>query len=133
MAICYEIIFGHQVQQNQQAQNADYLLTISNDAWFGESQGPWQHFQMARMRALELGKPLVRATNTGVTAFVDHQGKIIAQLPQFETATLTQTLQPTTGQTPYAQFGRWLLYGFCLMVFGLVIFISQNKSLTHKS
>ncbi|MDO4698564.1 MAG: apolipoprotein N-acyltransferase [Pasteurellaceae bacterium] len=127
MAICYEIIFGHQVQQNQQAQNADYLLTISNDAWFGESQGPWQHFQMARMRALELGKPLVRATNTGVTAFVDHQGKIIAQLPQFETATLTQTLQPTAGQTPYAQFGRWLLYGFCLLILGIAICLQYRK------
>lgn len=117
MAICYEIVFGHQVQQNQRAQQADYLLTITNDAWFGESVGPWQHFQMARMRALELGKPLVRAANTGVTAFVDSNGKVAARLPQFEANTLTHSLHSTHGETLYGQFGRWLLYGLCGMIF----------------
>lgn len=123
MAICYEIIFGEQVQQNQQAQQAGYLLTITNDAWFGESVGPWQHFQMARMRALELGKPLVRAANTGITAFVDHRGKVIASLPQFEANTLTHEMQTTQGETLYGRFGRWGLFGlFGLMaLWGLII------------
>ncbi|QIM63922.1 apolipoprotein N-acyltransferase [Pasteurellaceae bacterium Orientalotternb1] len=125
LAICYEIIFGHQLQQNQQAQQADYLLTITNDAWFGESSGPWQHFQMARMRALELGKPLVRATNTGVTAFVNFDGKVTALLPQFEANTLTQSLQSTKGETPYAQFGRWLWYAICGLI--LLVGIARRK------
>lgn len=125
LAICYEIIFGHQLQQNQQAQQADYLLTITNDAWFGESSGPWQHFQMARMRALELGKPLVRATNTGVTAFVNFDGTVTALLPQFEANTLTQNLQSTKGETPYAQFGRWLWYAICGLI--LLVGIARRK------
>lgn len=119
LAICYEIIYGEQVQKNQQAGNADYLLTISNDAWFGTSIGPWQHFQMARMRALELGKPLVRATNTGITAFIDERGKVMAQLPQFEADTLTATLHSTIGKTWFAEFGRGLIWAICAVVIGL--------------
>ncbi|MFA9488277.1 MULTISPECIES: apolipoprotein N-acyltransferase [unclassified Mannheimia] len=115
LAICYEIIFGNQVQQNQKSQNADYLLTITNDAWFGSSIGPWQHFQMARMRALELGKPLVRSANTGITAVVDHNGQVTHQLPQFTADVLTSTIQPTKGDTPFKQFGIWLIYGLSLI------------------
>ncbi|AUI66074.1 MULTISPECIES: apolipoprotein N-acyltransferase [Glaesserella] len=131
MAICYEIIFTHQVQQNQQAQQADYLLTISNDAWFGASQGPWQHFQMARMRALELGKPLIRATNTGITAFVDAYGKVTAQAPQFEATTLTASVPIMKGQTLFAQFGNWLLYGICGIIL-LVAMALQRFRVTKK-
>lgn len=127
LAICYEIIFGHQVQQNQQIQQADYLLTISNDAWFGESSGPWQHFQMARMRALELGKPLVRATNTGITAFVNFDGKVISALPQFEVGTLTEQMETTKGETLYGQFGHSLLYGMCWLMSILAIFWKRMR------
>ena len=114
MAICYEIIFGDQLQQNQKSQNSDYLLTITNDAWFGSSIGPWQHFQMARMRALELGKPLLRAANTGITAIVDANGKVVEQLPQFTADVLTATIVPTIGDTPFKQLGHWLIYSFSL-------------------
>lgn len=117
MAICYEIIFADQVQQNQKAHNADYLLTISNDAWFGESIGPWQHFQMARMRALELGRPLIRSTNTGISAFVDAFGKIERQAPQFETLVLSHEVKAYQGQTPFVMWGNWAIYLLSLCFF----------------
>lgn len=115
MAICYEVIFGDQMQKNQRENPSDYLLTITNDAWFGSSIGPWQHFQMARMRALELGKPLVRAANTGITAVIGADGKVLAQLPQFEANVLNYTLQPTKGVTPFSQYGHWLIYALSVM------------------
>ncbi|MCK3658482.1 apolipoprotein N-acyltransferase [Pasteurellaceae bacterium Pebbles2] len=114
-AICYEIIEGAQLQANLK-QNSDFILTISNDAWFGDSHGPWQHFQMARMRALELGKPVIRATNTGVTAFIDAQGKVIEKAPQFEATVLTQRIVPTEGKTPYAALGNKPLYFLSILL-----------------
>ena len=115
-AICYEIILGAQLQQNLTA-NSDFIVTISNDAWFGNSIGPWQHLQMAQMRALEFGKPVIRATNTGVTAFIDAQGKIVAQAPQFVETVLTRKIAPTEGKTPYAMFGDMPLYALSAVFF----------------
>jgi apolipoprotein N-acyltransferase len=108
-ALCYEIIFNEQVRKNVNDQT-DYILTLSNDAWFGRSIGPLQHMEIARMRALELGKPVIRATNNGLTAVTDHLGHITAQVPQFETAVLRAEIASTTGETPYRQVGSWPLY-----------------------
>lgn len=112
-ALCYEIAFSEQVRQNVNI-DTDLLLTLSNDAWFGTSIGPFQHMEIAQMRALELGKPLLRATNTGVTAIVDHTGQITDQLPQFETAVLRATVTLTEGLTPYTTLGNWPLYFYVL-------------------
>jgi apolipoprotein N-acyltransferase len=122
--ICYEIVYPDFVARGSKESNI--LITISNDAWFGTSHGPHQHFQMARYRALELQKPLVRGANNGITALVDFNGDVAAQLPQFERDTLRAQVQPRTGLTPYAQLGNWPALLISLLFLAFVIIKAQR-------
>ena len=106
--LCFEIAFPHQLAANLTKQT-DLLLTVSNDAWFGGSHGPHQHMEIARMRALEFGRPLLRSTNNGITAVVDHKGKFIARVPQFEELVLKAEVPLVSGETPYSQWPRAIL------------------------
>jgi apolipoprotein N-acyltransferase len=117
--ICYEIVYPEVVRH--MSNRADVLLTISNDAWFGHSFGPLQHFEMARMRALELGRYLIRATNTGVTAIVGPDGKVLAQFPQFEQGVLQGEVHRRAGHTPLARTGYWPLLAACVLAIVTVI------------
>lgn len=118
MAICYEIAYPKAVAAH--GRGADVLVTVSNDTWFGSSIGPLQHAQMARMRALENGKYLLRATNNGVTALIDDKGAVVAELRQFEQGVLTGTVQATSGSTPFARFlNAPLLCALVIMAAGL--------------
>ncbi len=115
VAICYEDAFG--AEQLYALPDATLLINVSNDAWFGDSIAPHQHLQIARMRAVESGRWVIRATNNGVSAFIAPDGKVAATAPQFEFATLKWTVQPRTGLTPYARTGNWSVILFaCLIV-----------------
>ncbi|HEY9036344.1 MAG TPA: apolipoprotein N-acyltransferase [Pseudomonadales bacterium] len=112
--ICYEIAYPDFTAR--QAQPANIIVTISNDTWFGTSIGPHQHLEMARLRALETGRPVVRATNNGITALIDHHGTITAQLPSFQSGVLTGTVRPTTGQTLFDVWGSWPVVILCVLL-----------------
>jgi len=105
LTICYEDAFGS--QQLKILRQATLLINVTNNAWYGDSTAPHQHLQIARMRALEAGRFLVRAANDGITAAINPEGKIIARLPQFQEGVLRATVQPMTGLTPYARLGNY--------------------------
>lgn len=104
VAICYEDIFGEEVIDT--LPEAQILVNVSNDAWFGRSLAPEQHLQSSQMRAIETGRWMVRSTNTGASAAIDSRGTVVSRLPLFTAATLVQSVEPRTGMTPYARAGN---------------------------
>jgi apolipoprotein N-acyltransferase len=102
--ICYEAIFPGDV--NAAPERADWMLQITNDAWFGTLTGPFQHFAQARLRAVEQGLPLIRVANTGVTAVVDAHGRVVKALPFGTMAALDTTLPAPLPPTPYSRWGE---------------------------
>lgn len=128
--ICYEIVYPTLTLDS--AIDANILLTISNDAWFGRSLGPHQHFQMARMRALELGRYLARSTNNGITAIVNHKGEVIAKAPQFVTTVLIGEVFATEGKTPlYFLTHYFMIVLSGLMCLSTILFRIFNKKQSH--
>ena len=113
-SICYEDAFGEELIDF--LPEASLLINGSNNAWYGKSWAPHQHLQIARMRALETERQLIRATTTGISVLVDHQGKIFKQTQQFERAILTGQVQPRGGATPYVQFGNYPVIMFVLFL-----------------
>lgn len=115
--ICYEIAFPELVRTT--LRNANAIITLSEDGWFGDSWGPHQHLEIARMRALETGRWVLRATTSGITALIDENGKIQAQIPRFQATILQGTFQPMTGNTPWVTIGLWPL--LILLLLGFVV------------
>jgi apolipoprotein N-acyltransferase len=110
--ICYEDSFGEEIIRQLPA--ATLLVNVSNVAWFGDSLAPAQHLQISRMRAIETGRAMLRATNTGMTAVIDPGGRILAQLPQFTEGILAAEVRGYTGATPYVRWGNAPVVLFCL-------------------
>jgi len=117
VTICYEDVFG--AEQLHYMPEASLLVNVSNDAWFGTSIAPHQHLQIARLRAAEVGRYQLRATNTGITAVIGPRGEVIERLPQFEPGVLESYVQGFGGLTPYARFGNYpVVIGALLTLLG---------------
>jgi apolipoprotein N-acyltransferase len=111
--VCYEDLFGEEIAQNLRSEThpATVLLNVSNLAWYGESTAIPQHLQISRMRSLETGRPMLRATNNGATAVIDGRGNVTALLPFYSQGTLATTVQGMAGSTPYIRCGNLLFLG----------------------
>jgi apolipoprotein N-acyltransferase len=113
--ICYEDLFGEEIIEAVN-NGATILINTSNLAWFGDSHALYQHLQIARMRAIETARPMLRSTNTGTTAHIDIDGTIVAQLPTFQLQTLTTKVVGTTGKTVYVQTGNLPIFLLALAI-----------------
>ncbi len=125
MSICYEDAYGTEIRQA--LPEANILINVSNDAWFGDSMAPHQHLQIARMRAIENGRYLLRSTNTGISAVIDNKGKIIAVSPQFKPHALNAKTELFIGETPYSKFGNGIILSLSFLIL-LFSFILQHKT-----
>ena len=103
--ICYEDVFGEEIIR--QLPQATLLVNVSNDAWYGKSPAAHQHMQFSQVRALETGRMMLRATNTGATVMIDTHGEIVAHAPHFSKTTLEVSAQGYEGSTPYVRWGNW--------------------------
>lgn len=106
--ICYEAIFPGQSYPKDT--RPDWLAMVTNDAWFGDTSGPRQHLDMARLRAIEAGLPLARSANTGVSALFDGKGRLMARVPLYQTGKIEAPLPPPLSQTLYSKFGDWIFF-----------------------
>ncbi len=130
--ICYEAIFPGWTAKNGAAR-AQWLLNVTNDAWFGRSSGPYQHFQMARTRAVERGLPLVRAANTGISAVVDPLGRVTARLGLDETGFLDAALPaPLVTGTPYSRFGEAIVLAMAMLVVAASVIMRRFDRTSRK-
>jgi len=129
--ICYEDVFGSEIaariRGSKQAPN--FLINMTNLAWFGKTSAPYQQLRLAQLRSLETGLPTIRATNTGFTAIIDEKGNVQSKLPIFVQDTLIGSVQPRTGMTPYVRLGD---IPILLFSFGCLLFAWRQKKLTRK-
>lgn len=125
-SICYEDAFGEEVIQS--LPRATLLLNGSNNAWYGNSWAPHQHLQISRMRSIETGRDMIRATTNGISAYIDYRGNIKSRTPQFEQTVLTDTVQPRKGSTPYVYWGNSGIIILILLISGIVLYRGIKKS-----
>lgn len=115
--ICFESAFGRVVRRT--LPHTRYLINVSNDSWFGDSIAAEQHLQMSQMRSLEFGRETARATNNGITAFINSKGQVTARLPRFTADVLSGMIQPRIGYTPYARYGNMLI-AYTLLLYAII-------------
>jgi len=119
--VCYEVIFPGLVRKFF-ISGGDFIVTVTNDAWFGRTAGPYQHFSMAVFRAIENRKPLIRAANTGISGFIDSNGRILAKSGLFTRQVLTQDITTDRSRTFYTRYGD--LFSYLCIVISIVMVIN---------
>lgn len=124
-SICYEDIFGQESLAD--LPQAAYLVNVTNDAWFGDSTAPYQHLQMARMRARETGRYMLSAANTGVTAVISGDGAVVKQASLFQKAAITAEIEPMQGATWYVRFGDWPVIVALFAAYGMGLFPLSDR------
>jgi len=125
VAICYEDVYGGELVSF--LPSAQAFLNVSNDAWFGESFAAEQHLQSSQMRALETGRWMMRATNTGVTAAIDDRGRVVARLAAFTAGSVVAEIVPRTGMTPYARAGDVPVVAIVAAAIGLLALLGTRR------
>ena len=125
VSICFEDTFARDVRRD--LPEATLLVNVSNDAWFDGSFEPFQHHAIARMRALESGRFMLRSTNTGISSIIGTKGEEIAISSQFETQVLKASVQPMKGSTPYIFWGDMMLVFLCLFTLGGFVYKTQRR------
>ncbi len=126
VSICYEVSFASEIMDA--LPEAAYLINVSNDSWFGDSTAPYQHLQLARLRTAETGRAMVRATSTGVSAVIDHEGNVVERSRQFAEQLLTATVEPRRGRTPYSVWGDVPVLAWSLLsVLGLAVAAARRR------
>jgi apolipoprotein N-acyltransferase len=127
--VCYEDAFGDEI--GRRAASATLLVNMSNVAWFGDSLAPAQHLQIAQLRAIETGRMHLSATNTGITAAIDRDGRVMARLPQYEEGRLEIGAQGYAGTTPYMRFGDWPIVFLSVLVLASAASIGRMQRRTR--
>ena len=133
--ICYEIIFPREIIHTPRYLEPRWLLNVTNDAWFGDSFGPKQHLDIARIRAAEFGLPVVRVANTGISAVIDPYGRILEKLPLLSSGSIETYLPLNLPKTLYARFGDFIFIGMIILLFFLSSsrFCKKTKTLDGRS
>jgi apolipoprotein N-acyltransferase len=125
VAICYEVVYANEVRRSVAA-GSELLTTITNDAWFGPSSAPYQHFAQAVMRAIENGRYLVRAANTGITGIVDPYGRVLAETGLFEQTVVVGEARYVRSRTLYTRIGDLVAYLSVLVTVALLVTIRRS-------
>ncbi len=128
--VCYEDAYGSSMLAV--LPHADALVNVTNDAWFGHSSARHQHLQIARMRALEEGRYLVRAANDGISAIIAPHGEVIARAPEFSPETLVSHIVPYAGLSPYARVGNWLIVSLAAVALAYGLWVRNDTRLRRR-
>jgi len=125
--VCYEDAYGSSMLRV--LPGADALVNVTNDAWFGHSSARHQHLQIARMRALEEGRYLVRAANDGISVVIGPHGEVIARAEEFKPVALVSSIVPHAGRTPYAYVGNWLVVSLAALALAYGLWVRNDRRL----